>query len=208
MISRGEHMDQFLPDTIERDDPAMGWSFTLHFLGTCVRKNQSPLAIQRASLLVAMMDVEVIRHAGVIMRPYERYREIDGQCELWSMDQFLSGKWPVFHQLFDVTDGALVLRTESQWMLDSLDYSQPGALRGSTSGLSDEIIANNLSHWLTLSSTELANSIRAYLGSFSEQWQSYNDLIPTMPGADDILREHLVSTWSDRVAVDAVFRRL
>lgn len=200
-------MNDRLPKTISGDDSACGWSFTLFFLGSCARLSQNPITLERASLLLTRMDVALIKE-GLIMRPYERFREQSGVLELWSLTQFGKGQWDLFNRLFRIQDDTLVLNPGFEEMLDSTDYLNRNALKGSTCGLSDDIMDSQLNDWLSLSNENLHQDISSYFGRFNTDWQSFGDLIPAMLGPDKLLRDHLAECWSDRVAIDAAFNNI
>lgn len=200
-------MNDLLPKSISDDDSACGWSFTLYFLGECARAYPEPISFDRAALLLARMDVELIQ-SGLIMRPYERFRMRSGVLQLWSLDQFIKGHWSPFHRLLRVEDDRFFLNPGFESMLESTNYSDPNALLGSTCGLSDDIMEANLESWLSESNESLYKSISDYMGHPVQEWQSYGDLIPAMPGPDEILRQHLSESWSDRVAIDVAFKNI
>lgn len=200
-------MNHLLPDEIVQDDSAYGWSFTLYYIGECVRRSDSPLSMERASLLLMAMDIEALSEFGDILRPYERFRMINGTHQLWCIDNLRLEKWPAFSKLLSVRDNYFYINSDQQWMLDSDNYLDPMALRGSTSGFIDEIMATKLDLWFAMSNVELARKVTEFFGNLNDVWLSYGDLIPAMPGPDRVLRSHLMESWRDRVMIDVAFRK-
>jgi hypothetical protein len=201
-------MNHLLPDAIKNNDTSDDWSFSLYFIAECVRQSEKPLSLNRAALLLMAFDVEMITQSGSIPRPFDRIKMKDDQYELWSLNQFLHGNWEAFNRLMTINHRSLTLNQKNLWMLESVDYSDRMALLGSTSKFTDRIMNDNLSHWLVMSDQDLKGKVRNFYGDVGSHWQSYGDLIPAMPGPDNILREHLKESWSDRVAINAAFGNL
>lgn len=202
-------MNHLLPKAIKADDSASGWSFTLYFLGECLRKSKVAMSRERAVLMLMLMDYEAMVKGGAILRPYDRYRKTDsGELDLWCLHQFEKGDYEQSTQLLSFDGMAYRLNAESTWMLDSTDYSNRSCLLGSTSKFTDEIMAQCVSEWLSLSAAELNRLVKSRFGDLSDQWHSLGDVITSMQTEEAELREYLLESWTDRVAINAAFRNL